>query len=105
MFTFGPGVLVLAWRAVLGAVAWRGGCRFWRCWWWAALVLGVVFGRGSCGLFRGRWRLWRGGGGAAFAVGAGWEAGGGAAGVVVLAGLECGQDAVVADGEQAGYPQ
>src|SRR6266498_4821645 len=51
-------------------------------------------------------RLWRGGGEAGERLAAPlagfWrEAGCGAAGVLVLAGVECGEDALVADGEQA----
>jgi hypothetical protein len=54
--------------------------------------------------------LWRGGGeageglAAAFA-GVGWEAGGGAPGVFGLAGVPGAEDALVAEGEQAGWPQ
>src|SRR6266542_357409 len=55
-------------------------------------------------------RLWRGGGEAGERLAAPlagfWrEAGCGAAGVLVLAGVECGEDALVADGEQAGGEQ
>jgi hypothetical protein len=55
--------------------------------------------------------LWRRCGGqageglAAPAPGSGGQAGGGTAGVVVLAGVPGGQDALVADGEQAGEPE
>jgi hypothetical protein len=57
---------------------------------------------GLCGL--GMWRLY-GGGGAAFLSRSRGEPGGGAAGVVVLAGLVGGEDALVADGEQARGPE
>jgi hypothetical protein len=75
-------------------------------------VAGLWF-RGA-GRLRGRvtglWMLWRAGGerGEGLAApfeGAGREAGGGAAGVVVLAGVVGGEDALVADGEQAGEPE
>ena len=53
-------------------------------------------------------RLGRGGeageGFAAVLACSGREPGGGAAGVVLLAGGECGEDALVADGQQAGQP-
>ena len=43
--------------------------------------------------------------GAALVAGAGRQAGGGAPGVVLLPGVECVQDALVADCQQAGDPQ
>ena len=54
--------------------------------------------------------LWRRGGelaraGAPAFAGSGRQAGCGAAGVVLLAGVPGGQDALVADGEQAGEPE
>src|SRR6516225_512798 len=107
----GPGWFEAGWGAGCGAgcladAAGRAGCCAFRAvvWVvWAAMPLMVAVG---C-----RW-LWRrcgggeaGAGLAAPAAGPGREAGCGAAGVVGLAGVPGGQDALVADGEQAGEPE
>src|ERR1022692_1090916 len=78
----GPAVVVLGWGAGAAAAVRAGGCRL----------------------------LWRGGGehGQGFALpssGLRREPGGGAAGVVGLADVPGVEDALVADGEQAGEPQ
>src|ERR1700729_1599940 len=65
---------------------------------------GWLWPAGVCGCSAG---LWRGGGGclAAAPAGSGWLAAGGAAGVVGLVVLPGGQDALVADGQQACCPE
>ena len=70
--------------------------------------MAVVIGTG-CGGAGGSW-LWRTGGeagqcGAPPPAGLRREPGGGAAGVAGLAGVPGGEDALVADGEQAGKPE
>src|SRR5215510_13329540 len=70
---------------------------------WPTVLLMVAVG--CCWL----WRCCGGGeagaGLAAPAAGLGWQAGRGAAGAVGLAGVPGGQDALVADGQQAGEPE
>ena len=76
--------------------------------WWELMGAVLAGGFGACWWLLGCWWLWPGGelgvGGAAAFAGAGRHAGSGTAGVVLLAVVPGGEDALVADGEQAGDP-
>jgi hypothetical protein len=104
LFPAGPGSGLVAWLMRLFRAA---GCVL-------CAVVWEVFGRagdsrGTCALALGLWRRRGGGEGgeglAAPMPGPGGQAGGGAAGIVFLAGAPGGEDALVADGGQAGEPE
>ena len=120
MFTSDADILAWLLRAgrrraglVFGVVCSRAGdCGRVGCARAGGLVAEVAGEAGSDSLAAGgfpAWWLWRGGeageGLASAFPGLGREPGGGAAVVVGLAGVEGGEDALVADGEQAGDPE